>query len=936
MPPQIDISKNGIRTMKKDIDLLEGRVSLDVNVNSNELKDSAIKAEREARVKEDSKIKQLEEQGRKIAEEAARKTQAIKDEKIRKEQEVARVMAAKAEEERRKAETERIMALREARKKVEEEERKRLEEERELARKKEEAEAEKRRLAVIRIREEEKKKKEAETNRIKEEAAKARTIQEETVAKEKRAETDKALARAEEEKKRAAAKGPRETFLEEKSRIIKEKNSLKEEILAIEKEKNVLEMSKKEALDKIDGVEKEFKDIEAEEKKIEEEIQQIEEKESLLKTDGEKRVSERKRWQLEDKRHNLEKERWPWDEKLQEAEKILYDIETQINNFTEKRNNFSVKEKEVLVKEEKNLLGLEKIKLEDELKGMDDLKSSIEKKVDSLFEAFNEIKAKADKISNEEAEIREKKKTIEEAEKSTASLTQRKRLEQDRWIIEEKIREVESRKWVADGEKKKVGDELKAYQDKLKSFGLRKEEALRRLEEVNQKLEGRVPVIEKKEEPVKPPVLQPIKPVIKSEPEPQSPVPPAPEAGLDRIDVARKRIEAMKKTTFTPNVQPKPMPVVQPNIPTEERESSQERAKRIEEEKKDVQRMIIEDQEREDIATRIDTPNKTYLSEPVIKQDKTVVVPEGLIRIVPKKPGWKEKLWIRLLIIGFVVIVLMGILTFWYWYFRIRNQIPVSKEGEEMTQQIIAPAPLFPMDGSTIVYLKSDNNIYNLLEEYFKTGLIQSKFNQIVVGKNGKVLELNEFLTELQSVVSQDLLSKLDSSFTLFSYGQGKGRIGFVVKAKGEGLKVAFEKEKKNLEGAFDSLIFTSGENKSDVNTVLYASDYYLIMTNSPESMTKATEEMEKILTQKVLVKDLKIGDQGENVKLLQTWLARDISVYPEHLIDSRFGQVTMKAVVRFQDKYAAEILTPQKQTKGTGIVDLLTRKKLNSLYSDF
>ena len=77
----------------------------------------------------------------------------------------------------------------------------------------------------------------------------------------------------------------------------------------------------------------------------------------------------------------------------------------------------------------------------------------------------------------------------------------------------------------------------------------------------------------------------------------------------------------------------------------------------------------------------------------------------------------------------------------------------------------------------------------------------------------------------------------------------------------------------------------------------------------------------------------LMYGDREEEVKLLQTWLAKDKKVYPEGLVTGYFGFLTERAVIRFQEKYASEILTPQGFSKGTGIVDELTLKKLNELY---
>ncbi len=78
---------------------------------------------------------------------------------------------------------------------------------------------------------------------------------------------------------------------------------------------------------------------------------------------------------------------------------------------------------------------------------------------------------------------------------------------------------------------------------------------------------------------------------------------------------------------------------------------------------------------------------------------------------------------------------------------------------------------------------------------------------------------------------------------------------------------------------------------------------------------------------------DLRYGDHGDEVRLLQKWLAQDPNIYPEGKISGWFGPLTQKAVISFQNKYGEEILAPQGINTGTGVVDALTRKKLNELY---
>ena len=69
----------------------------------------------------------------------------------------------------------------------------------------------------------------------------------------------------------------------------------------------------------------------------------------------------------------------------------------------------------------------------------------------------------------------------------------------------------------------------------------------------------------------------------------------------------------------------------------------------------------------------------------------------------------------------------------------------------------------------------------------------------------------------------------------------------------------------------------------------------------------------------------------NEQVKQLQE-LLKDQGVYPEELITGNFLSLTQKAVIRFQEKYADEILIPLGISEGTGFVGPSTRVKINQL----
>jgi len=78
---------------------------------------------------------------------------------------------------------------------------------------------------------------------------------------------------------------------------------------------------------------------------------------------------------------------------------------------------------------------------------------------------------------------------------------------------------------------------------------------------------------------------------------------------------------------------------------------------------------------------------------------------------------------------------------------------------------------------------------------------------------------------------------------------------------------------------------------------------------------------------------DLYYGMQGSQVSCLQEFLkGQGSGIYPEGLITGNFSSKTEAAVIRFQEKYALEILTPLGLKAGTGFVGPSTRQKINSL----
>lgn len=84
--------------------------------------------------------------------------------------------------------------------------------------------------------------------------------------------------------------------------------------------------------------------------------------------------------------------------------------------------------------------------------------------------------------------------------------------------------------------------------------------------------------------------------------------------------------------------------------------------------------------------------------------------------------------------------------------------------------------------------------------------------------------------------------------------------------------------------------------------------------------------------TSGMFTQNLTFGSKGKEVEMLQQCFAKDKNIYPDGTINGVFGQKTKEAVIKFQEKYANEVLAPSGITKGTGDVKAKTREKLNAV----
>ncbi|MEW5908130.1 MAG: peptidoglycan-binding protein [Patescibacteria group bacterium] len=110
-----------------------------------------------------------------------------------------------------------------------------------------------------------------------------------------------------------------------------------------------------------------------------------------------------------------------------------------------------------------------------------------------------------------------------------------------------------------------------------------------------------------------------------------------------------------------------------------------------------------------------------------------------------------------------------------------------------------------------------------------------------------------------------------------------------------------------------------------------------LVITPTVASTPKAPEVAKPSVVAQIVSpvfnKTLRYGMTSDDVKRLQELLAQDKEIYPEGIVSGWFGQLTRKAVQKFQCKYNI-VCTGDEKTTGYGVVGPKTQAKLNEIFN--
>jgi len=132
--------------------------------------------------------------------------------------------------------------------------------------------------------------------------------------------------------------------------------------------------------------------------------------------------------------------------------------------------------------------------------------------------------------------------------------------------------------------------------------------------------------------------------------------------------------------------------------------------------------------------------------------------------------------------------------------------------------------------------------------------------------------------------------------------------------------------------------VFAVSDNSAASTIAVLQEQIKVLQAQIAELTTKLTATQTEVATIKEelrLTKTLKLGMTDAEVSKLQSFLKTMPDVYPEGLVTGYYGQLTAKAVKKFQEKNAGDVLKPLGLSEGTGVVGEKTMEKMNKVIAE-
>lgn len=601
------------------------------------------------------------------------------------------------------------------------------------------------------------------------------------IVAEKPIETKKPAEIKKTEEKKDREKAP--DFEKEKEDIKKKKREIKDRLKEFSEQKYPLISQRNSFLAEIEKLKTGFQEITAREKNIEDLQRSIEQRELIAKTPAERKGIEKERWVVEEKRRVIEQKRWPWDEQLKEIDSKLRAVDEKLTELEESELFLNKKQEELLEKEKHLDLKINKIKLGEELDKIEEVKKYLNREKIKKEEETGGLKNQLKSVYQREEDIERKKNAIEKEEMEAQDADKKRNFEKQRWEIEEQRRKAETERWNLDDLKNEAESKIKEINGKINLAVVKEKSILEKIAEIENELSGKpereIPEIKEPEPEIKKEEIKKTEEISEK---------------TASLEQAKARIELFKKQKI----------------------ETSEPASQIE--------PIGREKRREELLGRLHSPldsqrPKEEFFEP---PDKEFV---ELVKDLPKKPSKNEKLLIRILIVGFVIIILTAILTFWYWYFKVKNQyLETENQVSEATEvssepEIKIPDSLLEVNDTEIIKIADSEELKILLDQEIKETFLESSFKRIVIQKENKPVGFKEFSGILVLSWPEDFYAKADDGFTLFIYSQPQGnRLGLVLKITDPaGLEEMMKRQEAMMENDLDSIFKLLGKTKPAV-----------------------------------------------------------------------------------------------------------------------